>query len=98
MSNHFHCELCDISVNIKSKKRHINCRAHRSLTNKIIYKSNIKNPNLLQIENILQERVDDYNKKFEFYLIYCKRKLHFSDTIIDIKSDRLHNIFPLAGT
>ena len=94
MSNYFHCELCDKSVNIKSKKKHINSQSHRSFTNKIIHKSNIKNPNFLQIENILQEHVDDYNKKFEFYLIYCKRKLHFSDTIIDIKSDRLHNIFP----
>ena len=94
MSNYFHCDLCDISVNIKSKNRHLNSQSHRSLTNKIIHKSNIKNPNFLQIENILQEHVDDYNKKFEFYLIYCKWKLHFSDTIIDIKSDRLHNTFP----
>ena len=86
--------MCDISVKIKSKKKHINSRAHRSLTNKIIHKINIKNPNFLQIENILQKHVDDYNKKFEFYLIYCKWKLHFSDTIIDMKSDELCNLFP----
>ena len=36
--------------------------------------------------------VDDYNKHFEFYLIFCKWKLSFSDTIINVKSDRLYNI------
>ena len=97
MSNYFYCDLCDKSVNIKSKKKHINSQSHRSLTNKIIHKINIKNPKFLQIQNILHEHVDDYNKKFEFYLICCKWKLHFSDTIIDIKSDRLHNFFPPAG-
>ena len=94
MSNYFHCELCDKSVNIKSKKKHINSQSHRSLTNKIIHTINIKNPNFLQIQNILQNHVDDYNKKFTLYSIYCKWKLHFSDTIIDIKTRRLHNIFP----
>ena len=64
MSNYFYCELCDRSVNIKSKKKHKNSKSHRSLTNKIIQKFNIKNPNFLQIQNILQKLVDDYNKKF----------------------------------
>ena len=94
MSYYFYCALCDKSINIKSKKKHINSQSHRSLTNKIIHKINIKNPNFLQIQNILQKHVDDYNKKFDFYSIYCKWKLHFSDTIIDVKSDRLHNICP----
>ena len=94
MSNYFYCELCDKSVNIKSKKKHINSQNHKSLTNKIIHTINIKNPNFLQIPNILQKQVDDYNKKFQFYLIFCKWKLHFSDTIIDIKSKRLYNLFP----
>ena len=44
------------------------------------------------MEEILKKFVDDYNKKFEFYLVFCKWKLHFSDTIINIKSDRLYNI------
>ena len=94
MSNYFYCEWCDKSVNIKSKKKHLNSRYHKSLTNKIIHRINIKNPTFLQIQNILQEHVDDYNKKFEFYLIYCRLKLHFSDTIIDIKSKMLYNLFP----
>ena len=59
MSNYFHCDLCDKSVETKSKKKHINSKKHRSLTNKIIHKRNIKNPSFLHIEKILQEHVDD---------------------------------------
>ena len=29
-------------------------------------------------------------RKFEFYLFICKWKLHFSDTIINVKSNRLY--------
>ena len=45
------------------------------------------------MNDILEKYVDKYNKKIEFYFIFCKWKMHFSDTIINIKSDRLHNIY-----
>ena len=93
MSDYFHCELCDKSVRIKSKNRHINSANHKSLNRSIICKYTIENPSFLHIENIFKKYVDDYNKKFEFYLISCKGKLHFSDTIINMKSDRLYNIY-----
>ena len=32
-------------------------------------------------------------KKFVLYIIICKWKLHFLDTIINVKSDRLNNIY-----
>ena len=44
------------------------------------------------MEDILKNFVDDFNKKFEFYLNLCIWKLSFSDTIINVKSDRLYNI------
>ena len=43
-------------------------------------------------KDIFKNVVDDYNKNFEFYLIFCKWKLHFSDTIINVKTDGLYNI------
>ena len=46
------------------------------------------------MKDILEKYVDDYNKKFVLYKIICKWKLHFSDTIINVKSDRLYNIHP----
>ena len=44
------------------------------------------------MQDILKKYVDDYNKKFVLYIIICKWKLHFSDTIINVKSNRLYNI------
>ena len=48
----------------------------------------------MHLKDILKYYVDDYNKKFILYIIICKWKLLFSDTIINIKSDRLYNIHP----
>ena len=92
MSNCFHCELCDKSIKIRSKKKHLYSQYHKSLNESIICKYTVKSPSFLLLEDILKNFVDDYNKKFEFYLIFCKWKLHFSDTILKIKSDRLYNI------
>ena len=94
MSNYFHCELCDRSLKIRSKKRHLNSQYHKSLTTSIISKYTVENPSFLHMKDILKYYVDDYNKKFVLYTIICKWKLHFSDTINNIKSDRLYNIHP----
>ena len=93
MSNYFHCELCDKSIKLRSKKRHLNSRYHKSLSESIISKYTVENPSFLHMKDILKKYVDDYNKKFVFYIIICKWKLHFSNTIINIKSDRLCNIY-----
>ena len=93
MSNYFYCDLCDRSIKIKSKKRHLNSRDHKSLTNSIICKYTVENPSFFHMNDILKKYIADYNKKFEFYIIVCKWKLAFSDTIINIKSDRLNNIY-----
>ena len=91
MSKYFHCEICDKSVNIKSRKRHLNSRYHKSLSSCTISKYTIENPSFLHIQDILKNYVNDYNKKFVLYKIICKWKLHFSDIIINIKSKRLYN-------
>ena len=68
MTDYFHCELCDKSIKIKSKKKHLNSQYHKSLTKSIICKYTIENPSFLHIENLLKFYV--YDKKFEFYLIF----------------------------
>ena len=73
-------------------KRNLNSQYHKSLTKGIICKYTVKYPSFLHVEDILKNFADDYNKKFEF-LIFCKWKLHFSDTINNVKSDRLYNIY-----
>ena len=92
MNGYFHFGLCDKSIKIRSRKKHLNFQYHKSLTRSIICKNAVKNQSFLHIEDILKNFVDDYNKKFEFFKIFCKWKLHFSDTIINVKSGSLYNI------
>ena len=68
MHGYFHCDLCDESIKIRSKKKHLNSQYHKSLTESIIFKYAVINPSFLHMEDILKNFVDDYNKKFEFYL------------------------------
>ena len=93
MSDYFYCDLCDKSIKIRYKNKHLNSQYHKSLTRSIICKYTVKNPSFFHMKDILKKYVDDYNKKFVLYIIICKWKLHFSDTIINIKSDRLCNIY-----
>ena len=92
MNDYFHCDLCDTSIKIRSKKRHLNSQYHKSLTKSIISKYTVENQSFFHMNDILKKYVDDYNKKFVLYITICKWKLRFSDTIINVKSDRLYNI------
>ena len=93
MSDYFHCDFCDKSIRIRFKKMHLNSKSHKSLTRSIICKYIVENPSFRHMNDILKKYVDDYNKKFVLYIIICKWKLHFSVTIINVKSDRLYNIY-----
>ena len=92
MSDYFNCDICDKSINIKSKKRHLNSGYHKYLSSCIISKYKVENPSFLHMQDILKKYVDGYNKKFVLYIIICKWKLHFSDNIINVESNRLYNI------
>ena len=80
MNCYFQCDLCDESIKIRSKK-HLNSQYHKSLTRSLICKYTVTNSSFLHVEAILKIFVDDYNKNFEFFIIFCTWKLHFSDTI-----------------
>ena len=63
MSNYFHCELCDKSIRIRSKKKYL---SSKSLTESIIFKYTVENPSFFQMEDILKKYVDDHNKNLNF--------------------------------
>ena len=57
-----------------------------------ICRYSVTNPDFLQTENILENYILDYNKKFAFYLFICKWKLHFPDTIVSFKSNTWYSV------
>ena len=82
-----------MTVNTRYKKRHINSEHHKLLTKSIITNYMVENPNFFNMKEILKKYIDNYNKKFVLYIINIKWKVHFLDSVIDIKSDRLCNLY-----
>ena len=92
MSECFNCKLCDKSNKNKSKKKHLKSTNHKYLSDSIIFRYVIQNPDFLKIENTLKNYVLDYNKKFEYYTTICKWILHFSNNIVSVKTNLMSNI------
>ena len=92
MDNYFNCKLCDKSIKIKSRKKYLKSQHHKYLSDSIIFRYIVPNPDFLNIENILKNYVLEYNQKHEFCTIICKWTLHFSDTITSVKSYPWRNI------
>ena len=67
MSDYFNCKLCDKSIKIKCKKKHLSSRGHEFLTESIIFRYSIENPDFHNMEIILKNYVLDYNKNLNFY-------------------------------
>ena len=92
MSDYFNCKLCDKTIKIKSKKKHLKSQYHKSSSMSIISRYSVTNPDFLHMDNVLKIYVLDYNKKFANYLIICKWNLHFPDTIVSFKSNTWHSV------
>ena len=92
MGDYLKFKLCDKSLEIKSKKKHLNSQYHKSSCMSIISRYSVTNPDFLNIDNILKNYVLEYIKKFAVYLNICKWKLHFSDTIVSVKSNMWYNV------
>ena len=92
MSDYFFCKVCDKSIKIKSKKKHLISQYHKSLSTSIFSKYSVINPDFLNIDILFKKYVLVYNKKFASYLIICKWKLHFSDTIVSVKSKTWYSV------
>ena len=53
MSDYFHCDLCDKSIKIRSKNKHLNSQYHKSLTRSIICKNTVENPSFFSHERYI---------------------------------------------
>ena len=88
----YYCDLCDKTIKLRCKRKHLNTKLHKSLSYTIINRYCVKNPEFLQIENTLKKYVRDYCKKFAFFIIECKWKLDFDNNIFCVNSYKIYNI------
>ena len=64
MSEYFNCKLCDKSIKNKSKKIHINSQYQKYLSDSIIFRYIVPNPDFLHIENFLKNNILENIKTF----------------------------------
>ena len=54
----YYCKVCDRSVKIKSKKKHLNSQTHKNIDDReVIRRYRIENPDFFQVENILKKYI-----------------------------------------
>ena len=63
----YYCNLCDKTIQLKNKKKHLSTKPLLVLSESIINKYCAKTPELIEIEKVSQKHVINYNKRFEFY-------------------------------
>ena len=62
----YYCNLCDKTIKLKHKTKHLITKSHMALSESIINKYCVKYPYLKDIEKILEKHVNNYNRSFEF--------------------------------
>ena len=63
----------------KSKSRHFKSNNHKNLAKHKHIKLTIDNPNLDDIDKIIYNYINEYDKKYGYYYIRCEFKLVFSN-------------------
>ena len=66
MSDYFDCKVCDKSIRIKSRKKHLNSINHKSLKMSIIFRYSVTGPDFLHIENLIKNYILEYKKNIYF--------------------------------
>ena len=55
----YYCKLCDKSLKLRHKKKHLSTQSHRALPNSIITRCPFESPGFFEIEDILEKDNDD---------------------------------------
>ena len=73
----YYCEICNMRIRPKSKSRHFKSNNHNHLDKQKHIKLMIKNPVIDNIGKIFYSHINEYDKKYENYLVRCQYKLCF---------------------
>ena len=79
--NFYYCNSCKERIELKYKKTHIKSELHMNTWGTVITKYAIMNPEFCEINNILINNTNNYDKRFQHYKNECKWKLVFDNDI-----------------
>ena len=64
----------------KSKSKHFNSKNHTHVDRQKHIQTTIDNPNINNIDEIFYSHINEYNNKYEYYLVRCEFKLGLLNT------------------
>ena len=73
----YHCEVCNIFVKPKSKSEHFKSKNLIYLDKHKHIKVTIDKPNINNIDEKFYTHINEFNNKYEYYLVRCEFKLGF---------------------
>ena len=75
----YYCEVCNIVIKPKSRSKHFKSINHKVLDKRRHIKLTINNDNIDNIDKIFYTYNNEYDNKYEYYLIRCESKLCFNN-------------------
>ena len=73
----YYCEVCDITIEIKNKNKHLNSLLHSELDKCLRIKHNIDTPGFLGIDSFLNGNITNHNKKLDLCISLNMTLLYF---------------------
>ena len=69
-SKKYYCDICEKYISNKSS--HNKTKLHKQLSLSVVNKYYIRNVSVIEIDNIINKHIYDYNKKFHDFGCWCK--------------------------
>ena len=73
----YYCEVCNKFIKPKSKSKQFESNIHKNLDKHKHIKVTINNPKLDNIDKKFYTHLNEYDNKYEYYLVRCEFKLCF---------------------
>ena len=70
MNKKYYCDICD--KYILNKSSHNKTKLHKQLSLSVVNKYYIPNVSVIEIDNVINKHIYDYNKKFHAFGCWCK--------------------------
>ena len=69
------CKLCDATINLKTKHKHLSSRDHKHLEYSFVIRYVVENPVINRLNEILKKYIYIHNEKYAVYQVRCVLKL-----------------------
>ena len=77
----FYCKLCDKTINLKTKHKHLKSKKLNYLEDFIIMRYIVENPDITQPNEIMQKYIDIHSKKYNLYQVRCVLKVYDNQNV-----------------